>query len=254
MSVEQFLHTFFQHQACNITKLEDGVIEVNLTEAMDQALMNRPFYWHYVKATGQKGVPAKLRLTTNNKKRKKNEEWIHFGTPRMNVMSQYLEQTSRFIQTFEQLKVEQQTALHPWLIINVLITFKGKQVKEHLLSIGLNLITGSLINEAMEQIQDKQFDQTISPHCYTLSPLIKLPSGFRRVEQQIEGYLKRQNYAWVLDTIILLKEELLMLKYFYDRHEKKKALKNEVRQLYERLKPEVSYEVINGGLFYLATK
>lgn len=250
-NAKEFLTRFFESNECEVTVLENGVIEVKLTEKIDRAIMNRPFYWHYVKATGQAGVPERLTFCTNHKQKAANSEWIDFGTPRMNDISRHLEQSSRFIQVFEQLDVLSQTALHPWLIINATITFKGKQVKEHLLSIGLNLITGLNIKNAMEELQGKNLAQSINPNCYTITPLIKVQSGFQRIEQFIERYFKQQNYSWVLDSLLLLKEELLLLKHFYENNEQQDNLIKEVIQLYARLRPEVKYEVINGGIFYL---
>lgn len=250
-NVKKFITTYFEHNDCEVTILNKGEIEVKLTEEIDRAIMNRPFYWHYVKATGQDGDPERLRFSISKKDKKTNSESIDFGTPRMNDISRHLESSSRFIQVFEQLDVFSQAALHPWLIINATITYKGKQIKEDILSIGLNLITGLTIDHAMETLEAKQLAQSISPNCYTISPLIKLQSGFQRIERYIDHYFTQQNYSWVFDSLHLLKEELLLLKHFYDKKEDGTNLMNEVIQLYERLKPEVKFEVINGGLFYL---
>src|SRR5699024_4399402 len=159
--------TFFESNECSVTKLSDGVMQIQLTEELDRAIMNRPFYWHYVDATNQRGEPNQLSFYTDNDIKKKEEEWIHFGTPRMNEICNYLEQSSRFIRVFEQVRVSQQTILHPWLVLNFIISYKGKQLKEEILSIGLNLINGIVIEGMMERIQLMEFDSLISPHCYT---------------------------------------------------------------------------------------
>lgn len=249
-----FLRTFFQNNGCHIIQSEEKRIEVQLTEELDRAIMNRPFYWHYIKATGYVGEPKRLTLCQDCEYNKTDSEWIDLGTPRMNDISAFLENSSRFIRVFEQLNVTQQTLLYPWLVVNATLTYKGKQMKEDVISIGLNLITGSMMDSAMEKLQEKQLDQLISPHCYTVTPLIKLQSGYQRIEQHIIQYLEQQNYTWVVDSFHLLKEELLLLKHFYENSAQQSELKREVIQLYNRIKPEIKHEVINGGIFYIKDK
>lgn len=250
-NIDSFITTFFKQHDCTVSVVQDGIFEIQLTEEIDRAIMNRPFYWHYVQATGRVGEPQRLTLRTKIDPDLERGEWIHFGTPRMNDVCQYLEKTSRFIQVFEQLYVEEQTLLHPWLIINGTISYKGKQIKEETKSIGLNLINGTMINQAMEQLQTMEFAQAISPHCFTVTPLIKIRSGLKRIEQYVNTYVKQTNDAWAVDSLNLLKDELLLLNHFYKNNDEKKDLKKEVTQLYHRLRPEVNFSIINGGLFYV---
>lgn len=250
--VTSFLKTFFEENDCKVNLLKNGKIDINLTEKIDKAIMNRPFYWHYMKSTNQLGEPARLKLYTSVSDQFTNRQWIHFGTPLMNDICAYLAESSRFIQAFERLNVQKQTPLHPWLLINVVISFKGYQLKQHVQSIGLNLITGVMIDQAMEMLHSKSLQPTISPHCYIISPLIKLESGFQRIEHYVNHYLQGQNYTWMVESLVLLKEELLLLKYFHEQETKKEHLISDVIQLYERVRPEINIDIINGGIFYLA--
>lgn len=250
-NIDSFLTTFFKQHECDVNVVQDGMLKIQLTEKIDRAIMNRPFYWHYVQATGRVGEPQKLTLRTKIDCGANEGEWIHFGTPKMNDICKYLEETSRFIQAFEQLSVNNQTLLHPWLVVNGIISYKGKQIKEEMKSIGLNLINGAITERAMEQLQTVDFSQTISPHCFTVTPLIKIRSGFQRIEHYISRHVARTNTTWAIDSLLLLKDELLLLNHFYKNNSEKKDLKKEVTQLYYRLRPEVSFSIVNGGLFYV---
>src|SRR5690625_6464776 len=75
--LNHFLKTYFSAHHCELLHAEDGVLTIQLTEEMDRALMNRPFYWHYVKSTGNTGTPMQLTLITNPDKRDVKGEWIH---------------------------------------------------------------------------------------------------------------------------------------------------------------------------------
>src|SRR5690625_4298207 len=56
--LHEFLTTYFMSQHCPIIDSQNGVLTVKLTEKMDRALMNSPFYWHYIKGTGNQVNPC----------------------------------------------------------------------------------------------------------------------------------------------------------------------------------------------------
>lgn len=252
--IDQFLYQFFTANDCNVYEYKNGIIDVQLTEKMDRAIMNRPFYWHYVKQTGRRGEPFRLKLVTDINQKVKNGEWIHIGTPRMNDICHYLEENSQFIQQFEQLKAEKQTMLQPWLVVNIMITFKGRQMRQEIKSIGLNLINGLFLEDAMEKLSKITLSSFITENCYTISPIITLQSGFQRIDQKLTSDLTQLDFQWVIESIIALKEELLLLHHFYDETTDQGEMKKEALEIIERLQPEIEFKVINGGLFYLAEK
>lgn len=253
--IEKFLYTFFKANECEVYEYSEGLIDVQLTEKLDRAIMNRPFYWHYVKQTGRRGEPFRLKLVTNMNKRVKNGEWIHIGTPRMNDICRYLEENCLFIQQFEQLVAGTETMLQPWLIVNVIITFKGKHTRQLIKSIGLNLINGLFIENAMEKLKVVNLSSFIADHCYTISPIITLQSGYQRIENKLIDEMVSLDFSWVEESVKQLKDELLLLYHFYDeKSSNRDDMINEALQIIERLSPEITFEVINGGLFYLSNQ
>ncbi|ENH97452.1 hypothetical protein J416_05548 [Gracilibacillus halophilus YIM-C55.5] len=55
-----FLKDFFEHQECHVSISDQHALSVQLTRELDEALMNRPFYWHYMDKIGRKGDPMTL--------------------------------------------------------------------------------------------------------------------------------------------------------------------------------------------------
>ena len=51
-NLHNFLINYFEASQCEVNS-EDETLDVKLTEEMDEQLMNRPFYWHYVKKLNQ---------------------------------------------------------------------------------------------------------------------------------------------------------------------------------------------------------
>lgn len=250
-NLHDFLQKYFLIHQCEMITNQEGILSVQLNKQMDKVLMNRPFYWHYMKSSGQTGEPASLTFITNPAKREHQGEWIHFGSPRLQQIFNHLKKANHYIKLFQKIETQQNTPLYPWLIINLKISYKGKYNKDELFSIGLNLINGMMKTNMMEILQDISFNQTISDFCYPISPLIKIQSGFLRIIAVIEDYLKNQSHDWAEESIYLLNEEIEMVKHFYDHSVEEDQLTKEISDLEKRYTPTISYSIINGGLIYL---
>lgn len=249
-NLHSFLETFFQAHQCDIIKNDKGILTIQLTEEIDKALMNRPFYWHYMKNTGRIGEPMKLTLITNRDK-KDDGEWIHFGSPRLQQIMNYLKQTTKFLKLFQKVDTLHNTPLYPWLLTNFKISYEGKQKKEEMFSIGLNLVNGKMKVDMMEIINKLHLQMTISDYCYPISPLIKLKSGFARIEKVIDHYISDQDHEWAQASITTLKEEIQMIEHFYNQTTEKKQLNKEKDEITERYTPSITYNVVSGGILYL---
>jgi hypothetical protein len=250
--IHQFVIDFFTEQECHVDGSVPGTLQIDLTTEMDKVLMNRPFYWRYMESTGQIGQPMQLTLITDPGQKDQKGEWIHFGTPRLEQIEQYLEKEAYCTLLYEVKDVSKRTMLHPWLVTNYCVMYEGKQKKEEIISLGLNLINGIMVFRMMEQLEQRQMAPVISDQCYTVSPLITLGSGYKRIENYIDNYIQKQSHDWAKESYQLLQEELTMIDYFYrdvdDETERTKA----VADVTKRLAPKITHHVLNGGLFYLS--
>lgn len=250
-NLHDFLQRYFLAHQCHIINNQDGILTVQLNEQMDQALMNRPFYWHYIKSSGQVGEPAKLTFITDPNKREHKGEWIHFGSPRLQQVFSLLKKENKNIKLFQKVETNLNTALYPWLLINLKISYEGKHNKDEMFSIGLNLMNGIMKTQMMEILQEIPLNLTISDFCYPISPLIKVNSGFLRITSVIEEYLKNQTHDWAEESLSTLTEEIQMVQHFYDHNSMKDQMTKEINELKKRYTPSISYQVINGGFIYL---
>ncbi|GAB2573517.1 YqhG family protein [Gracilibacillus alcaliphilus] len=248
-NLQEFLYQFFSSKQCQVTKVNQTELSIQLTRELDQALMNRPFYWHYMDKIGRTGEPMSLHLDTGTQPENKEKEWIHYGSPRLQQIFQYLGQTAKFTVLYETTTSEQRKALLPWLLVNVRVQYYGKQTKEQLHSIGLQLINGQLVTQMMDRLATVTWGRRIEDYCYTISPLIKPKSGFQRVFQYVENQLLDQDNQWIQEANTSLEEELQLLRYFFA--EREEQLAKEEQQLRERLSPRIQLTVHNAGLFYL---
>lgn len=249
-NIQHFLETFFHMSQCKIINKSQGTLTVQLTEEMDQMLMNRPFYWHFIKSTGQKGEPMTITLSTKYEE-KNDGEWVHFGSPRLQQIMNYLRDHHKYIKLFQQAEVQKQTPLYPWLLTNIKVSYEGQQKKEEIFSIGLNLVNGMMKTEMMHLLRAFDLRPSIPNFCYTISPLIKLNSGFQRIEQVLDDYVQNQEHQWAHESLQTLQTKIDMVHHFFQDKRDSKLFENEIKALRERYTPKISYEVINGGLLYL---
>lgn len=250
-NLNRFLHHFFTSHHCPIIENRNGILKVQLTEEMDMALMNRPFYWHYVNKMGQKGNPMQLTLITNPDKREEKGEWIHYGSPRLHQLLNHLKDNERFTKLYQKMEVTKNIPLYPWLVLNIKISYQGKQKKDEILSIGLQLVNGNMRMEMMDYLKRIPLQMTISDYCYTISPIIMLRSGFLRIEKVILNYLEAQDYTWAQESLQTLEDERKILKYFFEGNNDEQEMEKEEEEIIKRYQPIISYKIINGGIFYL---
>ncbi|GAE91223.1 conserved protein YqhG [Gracilibacillus boraciitolerans JCM 21714] len=250
--LHNFLEQYFTSHECVVVTENGTEMTIHLTRELDQVLMNRPFYWHYMDKTGRQGEPMSIQLDTSTAKPENNKEWIHFGSPRLQQIFNHIKQKARYTMLYEETNIQVQTALLPWLIANVAVHYIGSQKKQEVYSIGLHLLNGSITTNMMEHIDSFVLQRTMSDYSYTISPIIKPISGFNRIFQFIEQQLLDANIQWARESKDLLQEELQLVHYFFDKQEENRdILEKENERLHERLEPKIEINLINAGLFYL---
>lgn len=250
-NLEDYIVNFFTAYKCKTLHQQDGIIKVQLTEELDKELMNRPFYWHYMNSTGQQGEPMTLTLITNPEKRDTKGEWIHFGSPRLQQIWDYIIEKEKYVLLFQDIQVEKNTPLHPWLLTNIKVSYKGIQKKEELISLGIQLLNGRMVVNMMEELDKIKLKQQISNYCYTLSPIITINSGYKRMESVVLNYIEKQSHDWANEANKTLEEEFAILKHFYHDNQSDELLTKEIEELKNRYEPTIQLEVVNGGMLYL---
>lgn len=249
LNVTDFTKCYFKAHHCRVTERKNNLLEITLTEEMDKKIMNRPFYWHYVHATNTKGVPKTLFLQSNASNEDPQIESIHFGSTRFQQIMDDITKEPHFIQTFEQVKTSTNKALYPWLFVNIKISYHGMQTKDEIFSLGLDLITGKMIVNMMEHLQQIKLNPVISSLCYSLTPVITYESGLKRIEHVLDIYLEEQQHTWAIDSMHALEEEVQLINLFYeeDTEEKRKELKT----VKDRYQPQITFHVLSGGIVHV---
>ncbi|MFT4412545.1 YqhG family protein [Fredinandcohnia humi] len=253
--IVNFLEKYFVSNHCEIIEKQQGYMTVQLTIEIDKLLMNRPFYWTYVEKTNGTPNPMKLTLITDRDKTSDEikGDFIHFGAPRLHQIFESTKKLASYIRLYQHTTVTTgNTALFPWLGLNVKVSFKCDRKRDILMSLGIQLINGSIVEGFQEQLEQLDLRPKIPDLAYTMSPLIKPQSGVNRLQQYIRGFVETQEHTWADEARKRWDEDLALLNSFYEGiDEKPESYTIEKEALREQYEPKVLVEIINGGLFYL---
>lgn len=254
--IHQYLEQFFQAAGCTIAENGPGYLTIQLTVDMDKELMNRPFYWTYLEKTGGIPNPMKITLITDQEivPQDIKGEVIHFGAPRLHQIFETARKLSSYIRLFEnhQTAAVQNVPLHPWLNVNMKVSYCSDRKKDVFRSFGLNLINGQLIEPFDEKISKISLTPRIPDYSFTISPIIMPASGLKRIETFLTKEIQSRAHPWAESARKRWEEDLRLLNHFYESEvEKPDTYWIEKKALEDQYKPSVQVDIINGGLYYL---
>ena len=255
--IHNFLVTYFSSNHCEIIEEDDAYLTIQLTIEMDKELMNRPFYWQYLEKTG--GIPNPARLTfitdSENVPDHIKGETIYFGSPRLHQMIESTRKLASYIRLYEDKRTNhnEQTPLFPWLNLNVMISYQCDRKKDIFTSVGLNLITGEIIENFYHYLWPIKMTPKIPDYSFTLSPLIMPKSGLSRLDMHIRQSFENDDHTWAEQAMERWNNDLQLLEHFYkDVEEKSENYFIEKEALKAQYEPRIHISIINGGLFYLS--
>lgn len=254
--IHQFLKQFFEENHCEIIDEQNHLLTAQLTIDMDKRIMNRPFYWQYLESINGDPEPAQLTLITDNSKliNTVQGEVVHFGAPRLSQIFQVAKELGAYIQVYEQVKKteSEKTILTPWLGVNYKIVYATDRTMEMLYSLGINLMTGYIVDEFHESIKELKFDENSTNNTFNLPYIITPIRALDRLDSAMERVIQLEDHQWADEAKKRWKKEMQILDYFYESMEQKPtSYELEKKAMKEQFEPKIKMEAVSGGLFYL---
>ncbi|NGP43582.1 hypothetical protein G4V62_00875 [Bacillaceae bacterium SIJ1] len=251
--VQDIAQTIFRRSGADILSSPPGTLHIQLTEELDQALMNRPFYWQYVRSTGETPKPMQLHLKINPDA-PGDGEVLHSGSPRFHQLLDQLRLRGRWTRLYEETRgiPGNQTGLHPWLNVNVKISYLCDRRKDIILSLGIHLLTGTVKDHFMDSLASRPLSPHLPELTFIMAPIIKPPSAFVRIKQMLMEAIDQGPDDWAKAAEARMQEDLELLDAFYaGEHELPESYEIEKKAIEEQYTPHIYVEVINAGIFYL---
>lgn len=250
--IHQYVRQFFNETNCEVVEESDSHMHVQLTIELDKKIMNRPFYWSYVESTGIEPNPASLTFITDASKMNPlmRGEVIHFGSPRLDQLFQVTRELGSFVYMYE--KTGQ--TLTPWLGVNYKVTYRSDRTKEMLYSLGMNLLTGAIYQSFQERLNELTFNSTMASDVYHVPYIIQPKNALNRLDAVVEKVVQQDDHEWAKEASERKRKDMLVLDYFYEGVAIKPAIYEvEKKAIEEQYETKITIDVINGGLFYLAS-
>src|SRR5690554_1299413 len=199
LEIHDYVKQFFVENDSTIMEESEGHLHIQLSIDMDKALMNRPFYWHYIEKIN--GVPNPMEITfiTDIEKAPKDlkGERLHFGSPRLHQIFDTARNRGSHALLYESVRVDGPSQpLKPWLVLNGTISYCCHYKKDKFFSIGLSLITGELITNMHDNMLEKSFQEQIPNYCFTMTPIIKPKSGIERIKSYLIEKEEKKDHQW----------------------------------------------------------
>ncbi|WP_270179251.1 YqhG family protein [Alkalihalobacillus sp. CinArs1] len=253
-NIHNYLRSYFLANDCPIIQEKQGVLSVQLTVDLDKELMNRPFYWHYLEKTGGTPNPMSLTLITNQDEDEIKGEFVHFGAPRLHQIFSSTKKLASFIRLYENIQStsQQHSPLHPWLCLNVKVSYRCDRKKDRLLSLGLHLVSGTVVDDFHDKLNEKNLTPKIPDYTFTISPIIKPASGIARLEKVVEMVIGKEDHSWSEEAKKRWAADQILLDQFYEDNVDAESYAVEKEALRKQYEPVITAEVINGGIFYLS--
>ncbi|WP_017378589.1 YqhG family protein [Paenisporosarcina sp. TG-14] len=254
--IHGYLQNFFTENNCHIVNSNNHYMTVQLTIDMDKKIMNRPFYWRYLENTD--GVPNPAQLTFITDQNQLDEdikgEVVHFGSPRLNQLFQTTKELGAYVQMYEnvlnQSKIK--TILTPWLGVNYKVSYYSDQTKEMFHSLGINLITGNLVDGFQEWVNGLDLNSSMSDDAFKITYIIKPIRAIERLDATLENIIQQDDHTWAEEAKTRWHKDREILEYFYEGIENKpECYELEKKAMEEQYESRIKIEIVNGGLFYL---
>ena len=255
--IHSYLVQLFKENNCQLLNGNDHFITVQLSIEMDKKIMNRPFYWRYIESVNGEPNPAQLTLITDYSKHEESikGEVVHIGSPRLDQLFQVTKEMGSFVKMYEQVNTKHgaNPTVKPWLGVNYKVAYSSNQTKETLYSLGINLLTGTVLKNFQQSLSELELSEDNQQHVFAVPFIITPPRGLDRLDAIVESMVEADDHTWAEEARSRWEKDRKVLDYFYEGHEvKPECYEIEKQAMEEQFNPAIHIEIVNGGLFYLA--
>lgn len=269
--VFRYLHS---HQS-RIIERSPGHVQVKLPPELDKDLTNRTYYWSFVERTGVEPETMTLTLIFDPEQVPdgvKGEE-VRFGSSRLHQIFNSAQKRGRYVRLYEHISTlhtspRESVPFTPWLGLNVKIEYLCDQKRDRLVTYGLNLCSGEIIEDFYDRLVNLSLTPKQPNNTHMIRPVVQLDEAIHMLESDLRQKLLHESHDWAVEAQMRLDEELALIESFYDGSSQREASsadkKNEeenrgllaekeqrLKETYWQFNPRIRISTINAGLFYL---
>ena len=261
----EFCDRYFTAVEAKMRYAANGYREYELPRDIDKELTDRPYYWMWVEQTGQDVPPTVVRLAFDDEAQAREStrvreqalaaaspyltdiqrqyfvapkvELVTLGSFRLDKLYKSSMERGRFASIAPSTAVAPR-GLVPWLMFNLLVSYRCDITEQTLMSIGICLENGQIVENFYSLIENIEMS-VLNPHHIRNRMQMSVDDGFRRLREYIERKIAKSDHQWAEEAEERLSREIEQIETYYDsiRHEKtetdQKVLQAECRRKIE---------------------
>ena len=138
----------------------------------------------------------------------------------------------------------------PYLLVNYTLSYQTDELREELVSLGLNMVSGEIIPDFLHFLVDQ--DALPGAAETEVETGYQLDEAFNLLHTALEQLVQDRDPAWINDARARYEEELSCLYQYYQEDQRDFAdFQSRALDLYDKFRPRVLVRVVNVGLLYL---
>lgn len=142
--------------------------------------------------------------------------------------------------------------IHPHLMVNYILSFQTDEIREELVSLGLDMVTGEIVEGMLAHLKDVALIPKI-PKEKIEKQSFSLEEGFNRLHRRLAEMVEEKDPSWVEESRKRYEEELFCLYQYYKEGKEIQSpeFKSRAEELFHKFRPRVLIRPVNVGLLYL---
>ncbi|WP_051662848.1 YqhG family protein [Alicyclobacillus macrosporangiidus] len=266
--------------------------EYQLPRDVDKELTDRPYYWLWVEKTQKDVPPTVLRLAfeetalerENERLRQQalrdaehqgltelqrrffrppTAEWINLGCFRLDKIFQSLDRRGQFACVAPR-HLPPNAVRVPWLMLNLLVSFRCDLTQQEFWSIGVCLVNGQVVERFLPALERLDMVPLDKPAEAFLSGTLSLEQAWQRVARHVERRLAERPHDWADAATRRWLDEREQVRTYYrsilpDVPDQERTLvaaeqARKERELEARMRPRIEVELRQVALVILAER
>jgi superfamily II DNA or RNA helicase len=265
MSQEE-IYTFAKHFAvasgCALIHDDDTVLTLGLSPYVDEHLLQRSYYWRYVRATGAEAKPLTVAFSFGNAPppcaqtapQAHVRETLTYGCTRLYQLFDLVQQHGRWICVYAEQDAQSCT---PWLVVHGCVAYRSHVRYAQPFTWAYDLSEGTLETAGDEWLRTRTFVASCPATPFTPLHPQCVDQALAHIRQHLFNTLQGEDHTWATHARhrLAIAEQQLETVVHQDTEEETMAhvaqwRLHTAKGLHDQLAPHIEVSFLRGGLFY----
>lgn len=269
--IRSYTEKYLKQSQCQIIEAAPTHIITQLSIEADKDLLNRPFYWMYIENMNIEPQPARFCFIFDQDYVPEDirGEYLFYGSTRFKQILTSAQKNGKFVRLYQKPTGFERfhshsKPYHPWLGMNLKVSYICDQHKDRITYLGINLFTGEIREDFFSALQTMEWVSRLPEQRHTIRSRLSIPEAVGELEYFLQDQLQSEDCSWANRALERKDAELKQAEAYYpdvkndvivmedDKlQELMREKKQRQREIVWQYHPRIEVKLINAGLFYL---